>query len=356
MLLFNATAVPARIRVNAGEPGQPGIGVLTAKATFRFDRRGRVALDTQAPWPLFERDHATPLGVLPGERVACRGRRFEVMLLGHAYAERGQSARELEVSLSVGKEHRALWVSGDRTWVRRFGRSPVFTAPLPFERMPLTYERAFGGTATVELDAASKLDVSHPLNPRGRGFDASAFLDGLEAWLGAPRGYPRLTDDSRALPNVEHPEARITCWDDAPEPAGFAPGAPDIAVQHLARVRRGVAENAETSSPTDPDELFYRAHSDLVIDLPPAGAHVRLQNLCADQGVIEFALPELSVIADYIVYGRQGQRELRPYALVLSPDESGFYICYGAAFSFEPGPARERAFRLRLASGWYDSA
>lgn len=351
MQLFNATAVPARIRVNAGEPGQLGIGVLTAKATFRFDRHGRVALDTQSPWPLFEQDHLTPLGVLPGERPACRGRRFEVMLLGHAYAGRGRSAREIEVRLTVGHERRALWVSGDRTWVRRFGRAPVFTTPLPFERMPLDYEHAFGGTAAVELDTNSQLDVSHPINPRGRGFDASAFLDGLEGWLGAPRGYPRLTDDSRALPNVEHPETRITRWDDAPEPAGFAPGAADIAVQHLARVRRGAAAAEPTSTP-DPDELFYRAHSDLVIELPPAGAGVRLENLCADQRAIEFALPDLSVIADYIIYGRQGQRELRPYALVLLPDESGFYICYGAAFSFEPGPARERAFRLRLASGW----
>jgi hypothetical protein len=82
-------------------------------------------------------------------------------------------------------------------------------------------------------------------------------------------------------------------------------------------------------------------------------ARVRLENLLPDAPVVELALPCLRVIADYVVYGRQGERDLRPYALVLLPEERAFYLCYGTTFTFERGPANERALRLRTATGWF---
>jgi hypothetical protein len=368
--LFNSTPVVARALVNPSlQQGRRGIGALTAKATFRFSRRGQVELDTQAPFPLFAQDLETPLGPLPAERVAHRGSKFEVMLLGHAYAPQGRAVRELTVGLEVGAERREMVVTGDRFWVTGRRQAPALTRPVPFERMPLGYERAFGGNSQVQIDAHTLVDVFDPINRRGRGFDAQAWAHSLGAVLGAPAGYPRLVDEQRAAPNLEHPSARISSWEDAPEPVGWAPAYPDISVHHLDTLRResakararegqgGVAESpsvsSEPDSNADPDALFYRAHSDLVMRLPPMGARVRLENLLPEAPVVELALPCLRVIADYVVYGRQGERDLRPYALVLLPEERAFYLCYGTTFTFERGPANERAFRLRTATGWF---
>lgn len=370
MNLFNSTPVVARALVNPSRhEGARGIGALTAKATFRFSRRGQVELDTQTPFPLFGQDLETPLGPLPAERMAHRAGKFEVMLLGHAYAPQGRAVGELTVALEVGAERREMVVSGDRLWVTGHGQAPALTRPVPFERMALGYERAFGGTCQVQIDDHTLVDVFDPINRRGRGFDARAWAHSLGAMLGAPAGYPRLIDDQRAAPNLEHPSARISSWEDAPEPVGWAPAYPDISVHHLdtlrresarARAREGQGAAAESPSVSsqpdpkpDPDALYYRAHSDLVMKLPAMGARVRLENLLLDAPVVELPLPRLRVIADYVVYGRQGERDLRPYALVLLPDERAFYVCYGTTFTFEPGPANERAFRLRTATGWF---
>jgi hypothetical protein len=66
--------------------------------------------------------------------------------------------------------------------------------PRPFTTMDLSWERAFGGAT------GDRLCIE---NPVGRGIAADQeSLDGT------------------ALPNLEDPDARITCWTDRPAPAG----------------------------------------------------------------------------------------------------------------------------------------
>jgi hypothetical protein len=367
VFLFNSTALPALVHVNpdAGPPGV-GIGVIGAKATFRFDSRGGCNLDTQAPFDLHADARVHPLGFLPADRLSRRGVKFEVMLLGHAYAPGGRSVGSLRAALSIGDERRVIDVFGDRHWVGLDSERPGISAPEPFARMPLTYERAFGGSFPVQFDPDTVNDVFDPINRRGRGFDARLWADSLVQLLGAPPGYPILRDYLRWLPNLESPSAPIRTPQDAPEPVGWAPAAPDIAVSQLARIRRETAR-ARTAPPSidaveaesaphptdDPDEAIYQAHSDWVIAIPPAGARIRLDHLLPDAPTLELRLPQLRVIADYVIYGRMGERELRPTMLVLLPDERAFYIVYTSSFTFERGPAHERAFRLRTASGWY---
>ena len=116
MELTNSTPLPAKVVV-AAPPGQPGrIGILVAKATYKFDLQGRVEIDTQTPFPLFDQDQDTSLGALPNDTGARRGPRFEVMLLGNAHPSR-PPATVTKVALSVGSERRELMVFGDRTWL-----------------------------------------------------------------------------------------------------------------------------------------------------------------------------------------------------------------------------------------------
>lgn len=371
MHLSNATPLPAKVLANPETEGEHGIGVVMAKATFRFEESGRVELDSQTPFPLFVEDQPTELGVLPADPIGRRGERFEVMLLGCAHARDGRPVTGMQVALSVGAERRELTVFGDRAWHREPRGGARIGPAAPFTLMPLTYERAFGGSFPVHLDRDTVLDVFDPINKRGRGFDAELWADGVAKMLGVPEGFPVLPGYQRQLPNLENPAALIRHWQDTPEPACWAPVHGDTAVHLLPVVRRETARLAlaqargvdveqlrveagrNVTHEDDPDAALYRAHPDWIVDTPPAGAMVRLEGLVAGAPVVQFSLPMLRVVADYTMYGREGRRDLRPHALVLLPEERAFYVVYRLPFMFEKGPADGRAFRLRTEEGWF---
>jgi hypothetical protein len=125
----------------------------------------------------------------------------DVLLVGSAWAPGGRPATWMDVTLTAGALRRMVRVFGNREW--RAGATVTATAPEPFERMPLVWERAFGGTdqAKGELRGESR-------NPVGAGFraaDGEKPLDGL------------------ALPNLEDPLDPITSWKQQPTPVAFAP-------------------------------------------------------------------------------------------------------------------------------------
>ena len=67
----------------------------------------------------------------------------DVALVGHAHAPRPDVA-DMEVEFQLGELRAAARVRGNRHWQRRLLRE-VPTKPEPFERIPLVWERAFGG-------------------------------------------------------------------------------------------------------------------------------------------------------------------------------------------------------------------
>lgn len=120
----------------------------------------------------------------------------DIIVVGHAYAPTGMSVTHADVGFKVGPVQKILRVFGDRHW-KSFGMSD----PEPFTKMPIVYERAFGG-----IDKASKTPETdwEWRNPVGTGFAISS------------RNASNL-----ALPNIENPKQLISSWDDHPDPAGF---------------------------------------------------------------------------------------------------------------------------------------
>lgn len=90
----------------------------------------------------------------------------DVVFVGHAHAPNTRTTR-MDVGLRVGPVSRTLRVLGDRVWVRALGAS-VLTRPLPFETVPIVYERAFGGWDTSASNP--RRHAFEPRNPVGRGF------------------------------------------------------------------------------------------------------------------------------------------------------------------------------------------
>jgi hypothetical protein len=138
----------------------------------------------------------------PSDYVVAK-QRADVVLTGHAYAAGGSAGAAL-TSFRFGHEGRGflrrIVVLGERHWESALGRYAT-SLPAPFHRVPLVYERAFGGPGWSE-------------NPLGVGFGTS----GPSAAL---------------VPNLEDPDALMATPRDRPPTACFGPrakhwGRPDL--------------------------------------------------------------------------------------------------------------------------------
>lgn len=351
MDLVNQTTVPAQLLVaQMPDEGCRG-GLLVAKATFDYSA-GLPRLASADPLGLLaEPALLGDVGELPDDLVPREDPAFEVFLLGACYAPGGRPAREATVSLSLGTVARRLLVSGDREWVGQ-GSSATIGPPAEFTRMPLTYERAFGGSAEIHIDPHSTYPVFEPLNARGRGFDADDYLAGCAASFECPPGFPRLESRPRALPNLEDPEHRIRAWADHPPPACWATIPRDVGFGVRAIEARLARYGQNPTRAQQAQAAYFRAHPDWTFDAPPATrTELRLEGARA-AGPTAFALPALRVLADYEIGSRVGVLELRPQALVLLPEQQRFCLVYRSLFRFDAAPGAARSFRVRLAEGW----
>lgn len=321
MELVNGTGVPAGVVVSppAGARSAKPVEMMIAKATFHM-KPGETVLERQTPFPILLEDRATPLGALPRDTFAHHDDTFEVFLLGAAYAWLGPVA-ERRVALSVGAERRELLVVGHRVWEQRSDGGRQISQPTLFERMPLTYARAFGGTSSVAVGPGAFVDVSDPRNPAGKGFDPEPAGHRLAVELRVPSGYPRF-DKHRELPNVEHPDKPIRTWEDSPNPACW------------------------TAAPRVVKGEYHRAHPDWVIKRPPRGAEVRLEGLHRAYDELCFPLPEIRVFAEYVAGSRRGVIELEPRALVLLPEEDKLSLTFQARLPFEKDAAERLCMRV----------
>jgi len=124
----------------------------------------------------------------------------DVVMIGHAHAQRADT-KEMVVGLRVGSLVKEVLACGDRIWFKTLG-SIGMSAAVRFEKVPLQYERAFGGWDRDNPDP--RKHSMEARNPVGMGYRAAGgFLEGLK------------------LPNLEDPRARIKGFGDRPAPAGF---------------------------------------------------------------------------------------------------------------------------------------
>ncbi len=128
----------------------------------------------------------------PSDWVALKDH-ADVVLIGHACAPSGR-ADAMQVRFAFGHSgnrfDKRLVVFGDRRWDKKLIGHAI-GPPMPFDKLPLGYARAFGGAA-------------HPSNLLGVGFAAGGKA-------------------AAALPNLEDPAALIAAPSHQPQPACFAP-------------------------------------------------------------------------------------------------------------------------------------
>jgi hypothetical protein len=229
----------------------------------------------------------------------------DVVLLGDAWAPKARPVSECDVTLQVGAVRKVVRVFGDREWKGALGGTA--SSPMPFTRMPLVYERAFGGV--IELDPETKRAKIEPRNPAGVGFARRG-----------KQGEPA----SRQLPNIEDPAHLITQPSDTPPPAGFGYIAPSWEPR---RSCAGTYDEAwrKTRAPYLPKDFnprfFNVAHPDLVCRrYLEGGEPVEIVN-ASPTGVLRFRLPLCQLGADARIAGRIERPALRLEAVVLEPND-----------------------------------
>jgi hypothetical protein len=181
------------------------------------------------------------------------------------------------VSLAVGDVFRRLLVSGDRHWTPGLTGELEPSAPARFERIALSFARAYGGFVDVPpgLFPGSDLPfpggrLAYPLNEGGVGF----YLDKAAA-------------TGRALPNIEIIDHPVRQWSDRPMPGGFGP-CPDLPALRMSPPERHEQPTGE--------QMFagmfrgiHHAPGYLIFDALRPGTPIEIEGV--GQGIVHFEVP-----------------------------------------------------------------
>jgi hypothetical protein len=290
MRIKNARLYPTAFLYGKTPPGEWFMSVLV-KATFRMDVRGAPAAAAAKQLPILKADvpydPKNPESPLQFESDLVPFKpRADIVLVGSAYAPRGQPTQALDVEIQVGATHRVIRVIGDRLWSfpTREQHAPICVGPTEFTEMPLTYDRAFGG-----IDRHAGLDPQLPRfrpwcaqNYAGRGFIGAASVDSIHR-----TPLPNLEDPNNPIHNVASHPAPIGC--------GFFPRGNEPRSTYAGTYdEKWKAERAPELPEDFRFDYFNGAHPFLQVEGHLAGNEpVRLTNVAKNRPVLEFQLPGL---------------------------------------------------------------
>lgn len=308
MELINSTRMIAGYTLGM-EPSGRELLVVAVKGTFRIPTEPGARLqlhEEQVPLVLSDVLFGTPGVSAPRYEVdfAPRKQRCDVLLNGNAYAPGGRPAERVVVGLSIGDWSKSFAAVGNRVWFMSAG--PRASVPVPFTKMPISYDYAFGGVDLRHEDPAQH--AAFMLNPAGRGFHKHLRREWLE---GSP------------LPNTEEIATQVQRPDGNYRPMSFG-----VIGRHWEpRYRLGGTydqhwlDEVAPFLPADFDERYYQAAPpDQQLALPLGEQSVSLLNLTRD-GRRQFMLPHFE--APIHIFPKHGEREdlLAPMdTLVIEPD------------------------------------
>jgi hypothetical protein len=255
----------------------------------------------------------------------------DVMMVGTAHAPAGRRVTEMDVALRVGPLSKTVRVFGDRVW-RKGLLSAAASSPQPFDRMPLVYERSFGGTDRSH-EAEGKME-DEPRNPVGRGFRGKK---------------SSLPVEDTPLPNLEEPRHLIKGLKDAPPPANFGPIA---AHWQPRRSYAGTYDEAWQKNrcpylPADFDLRFCNAaHPDLVAKGYLQGGEPVEVVGASPRGTLHFALPRVQVRVIYTIAGEKVEKTPNLDTVTVEPDENRFTLVWRAQAECDQKVLQVRQIRV----------
>jgi hypothetical protein len=271
------------------------VWVVVVKGTFRIEANGTCVLhEQQEPVTRVPQFTAEPglSTLLRDNELVIDHPGTTVTLNASAYAPPGKEVQTMMVGVEAGPIRKYLHVAGDRWWVRS-ALGLYITDPAPFERVPITWERAFGGSMHA--------------NPSGTGFSAT------------PRDL-----DGVALPNIEYPDDVVRSTRSRPAPAGYA------AVPGSWSPRRELAgtfddEWMRSRSPLWPLDCDPRHHlaspADQVSPKPFRGGELVVLKNLTPEGIMHVRLPTLYFGFDTFLRRGRTSHRAQLDRVIIEPDD-----------------------------------
>jgi len=304
----NTTGMEAGICVSTDKEGYDYC-VVVVKGTFSIEKEGDLILSKKQMPLIYADEHYGDPGST-AIKYECDFSPFkprtDILVNGYAYSETGNPVTETTVGLMVGSIKKIVKVFGDRVWEDSLtGYHP--SQPKPFVKMPLTFDRAFGGS-----DYSHQNQKKHGAELRnlvGKGYYKNSDFDNVE---------------KSPLPNLENPNELIKRWSDKPDPMGF--GAlgrgwqPKI--NYAGTYDKKWLDERFPFLPIDFDEQYFlSAPEDQQLSSLEGGEAIRCFNMTADR-VLTVMVPKIEIPVTY--HFRDRTENVVPIldTLLIEPDEN----------------------------------
>ncbi len=228
----------------------------------------------------------------------------DVFFIGQAWAEEGKLTSALDVRLQVADINQKIRVTGKRNW-EKIGKSYQQSQAEPFQRMPLVYEYAYGGTDDDEGIAE---------NPVGIGFKKSSVVE--------DHPMPLLEDPEHLL---DHPDTRVP-------PAAFAAVAPQWMPrrQYLGTFDQQWQRHQAPYLPDDFNPKFFNSASQGLTSSSyiKAGERVYLNNLSRYHTELEFSLPTRYPQIEVLCAESSCHLDAKLQSLLIEPEENRYSLVW----------------------------
>jgi len=245
----------------------------------------------------------------------------DVVLIGHAFSA-GQPS--VDVTLGVADLRQTARIFGDRYWIKSLGFISM-TPPEPFEKIPLVYERAFGGWDRSNPDPDKH--GFEPRNPIGTGFRCK---------------HGKLEDGIR-MPNIENPKQLLREYGQVVPPVGFGFTAPDW--QPRAKFAGTYGEewmdNRMPLLPKDFDRKFFNAAPpELIAPGYLRGDEAVSIEHASTRGAISFNLPALPPPSCRLQLkgSRDASVETKLDTVIINTDEESVTLIWRGYLPLHSGP------------------
>jgi hypothetical protein len=319
MELINSTRMVAGYTMGM-EPSGRELLVVVVKGTFRIPAQSGEPLrlhEEQQPLVMSDVYFGEPGLSAPRYEVdfAPRKPRCDILLNATAYAPGGRPTTRTPVGVRIGSWSKSFDVVGDRVW--EAGLTGIgASATTPFVQMPITYDRAFGGTDNRSEDPADH--AAYMPNPVGRGFHKKLKSEWVD---GAP------------LPNTEETGNAVT-WvagDYRPMSLGAIGRHWEPRYKYAGTYDQRWLDDVFPFLPADFDEQYYQAAPlDQQLAKPLGEQLVTLVNLTPD-GRREFVLPHFEAPIHF--FPKSGGREdlaAQADTILIEPDLERVLITWRA--------------------------
>lgn len=313
--LKNNSGFEAQISAFPDEDGLESL-IVVVKAAFDLTHTERL-LDEQIPVHLSDAYWGEPgaSSLKEASEMHLHKAMTDFIVTGHAGTPDGRDVDRCQFSVSLGEFGFQAVICGERRFV---GRGGLITSPRPFERMPLIWERSFGGGSPGDEKKKPDFDEGNPVGSGYLGRRQEAEVEGELA------------------PSVEDPRYLVRKLGDRGKPVGGSFVAPQW------KVRRQFAGTYDAKwqrsrapyLPQDYDRRFQQtAPEGMRLQAPPPpGQKIVVQGLCGYTPIVA-AIPRRAAKIAVQVKGQEQTPETKLETIRVDGDRGALALTWRAVLS-----------------------